>query len=130
MLKLNHLNLTVGDVPAVCNFFEQCSAFKVTERRGTGKFAVLEGKDGFALILMHGKDETELRYPDLFHIGFLVSDESQVHATWEQMAAAGYEPPKPEILKRGGDKTYGFYHPIPGGVLVEVSAPAASGQQL
>jgi lactoylglutathione lyase len=57
MLKLNHVNLTVSDVPGLATFFERAFAFTVTERRGNGSFAVLEGEDGFVLILMHGKDE-------------------------------------------------------------------------
>jgi catechol 2,3-dioxygenase-like lactoylglutathione lyase family enzyme len=123
MLKLNHINLSVSDVPSLSDFFERCLNFKVTERRGNNKFAVLEGEDGFVLILMHGKDVTTASYPAMFHVGFIVKDEATVRAIHQRMIAAGYEAPTPERIQRGGDPTFGFYHPAPGGVLVEVSTP-------
>ncbi|WP_353064050.1 VOC family protein [Tunturibacter psychrotolerans] len=123
MLQLNHINLSVSDVPALSDFFERCLNFKVTERRGNNKFAVLEGEDSFVLILMHGKDVTTASYPTMFHVGFIVKDEATVRATHQQMIAAGYEAPPPARIQRGGDPTFGFYHPAPGGILVEVSTP-------
>ncbi len=124
MLKLNHVNLTVNDVAACADFFESCFAFKVTERRGNGRFAVLEGQDGFVLILMYGKDEKHTSYPPLFHIGFLVHTEEAVRTTHARIKTAGYDAPAPGILDRGGDPTFGFYHQAPGGITVEVSTPA------
>jgi catechol-2,3-dioxygenase len=124
MLKFNHVNLTVSDVPGLTEFFERCFEFKVSERRGAGRFAVLCGSDGFILILMHGKDAVHTSYPPLFHLGFLVRDEAEVTAAYQRIKNAGYEPPVPAILKRGGDLTFGFYHAAPGGIIVEVSATA------
>jgi catechol 2,3-dioxygenase-like lactoylglutathione lyase family enzyme len=124
MYKFNHINLTVSDVPGCTDFFERCFAFKVTERRGNGRFAVLQGQDGFILILMHGKDGVHTTYPPLFHVGFLVTDEESVRAAYQRIKTAGYEPPVPAILERGGDPTFGFYHAAPGGITVEVSTPA------
>jgi catechol 2,3-dioxygenase-like lactoylglutathione lyase family enzyme len=124
MLKFNHVNLLVSDVPGLAQFFERCFDFKVTERRGDGRFAVLEGSDGFILILMHGKDAVHTSYPPLFHVGFLVRDEQEVSALYQRMKDAGYEPPAPAILQRGGEPTFGFYYPAPGGIVVEVSTPA------
>src|SRR5579871_4478328 len=126
MLKLNHINLSTSDVPGLTYFFERCLNFKVTERRGSNKFAVLEGEGPFYLILMHGKDTTSTSYPAMFHIGFILNDEAAVRATHQCMIEAGYAAPTPEIIQRGGDPTFGFYHSAPGGILVEVSAPAVS----
>ena len=126
MLKLNHINLSTSDVPGLTDFFERCLNFKVTERRGSNKFAVLEGEGPFYLILMHGKDTTSTSYPAMFHIGFILNDEAAVRATHQCMIEAGYAAPTPEIIQRGGDPTFGFYHSAPGGILVEVSAPAVS----
>jgi catechol 2,3-dioxygenase-like lactoylglutathione lyase family enzyme len=124
MLKFNHVNLTVSDVPALSDCFERCFDFKVAERRGNGGFAVLEGADGFVLILMHGKDAVHTAYPPLFHVGFLVHDEAEASTLYERIKDAGYEPPAPKVLKRGGDPTFGFYCTAPGGIVVEVSTPA------
>jgi catechol 2,3-dioxygenase-like lactoylglutathione lyase family enzyme len=121
MLKLNHINLSTSDVPGLSDFFERCLDFKVTERRGSNKLAVLEGEDNFYLILMHGKDASHTSYPAMFHIGFVVKDEETVRRTHQRMIEAGYEAPPPARIQRGGDPTFGFYHPAPGGILVEVS---------
>jgi hypothetical protein len=75
------------------------------------------------------KDETNNRYPALFHMGYVVQDEATVNALYERMKSVGYEPPAPEILKRGGGNTYGFYHSPPGQIVIEVSTPAMANQQ-
>jgi hypothetical protein len=51
MLKFNHINLSTTAVPGLSDFFERCLDFKVTERRGSNKFAVLIGEGPFYLIL-------------------------------------------------------------------------------
>ncbi|MEI9981256.1 MAG: VOC family protein [Edaphobacter sp.] len=123
MFKLNHINLSTSDVPGLAAFFESCLNFKITERRGSNKFAVLEGEGPFYLILMHGKDAANTSYPAMFHIGFVVQDEAAVRATHQRMIEAGHAAPAPERIQRGGDPTFGFYYPAPGGILVEVSTP-------
>lgn len=123
MLTLNHINLTTSDVPGLSDFFERCLNFKVTERRASNKLAILEGEGPFYLILMHGKDAASTSYPAMFHIGFVVADEAAVRTTHRRMIEAGYAAPAPERIQRGGDPTFGFYHPAPGGILVEVSTP-------
>ncbi len=122
MLKLNHVNLTVSDVPGLSDFFVRGFAFRVTESRGNGRFAVLEGMDGFILSLMHGKDGTHTAYPPLFHLGFLLKEKKTVREVHRRICEAGYEVPEPAVLERGGEPTFGFYHKAPGGVVVEVSA--------
>ena len=124
MLKLNHVNLSVSDVPGLTDFFERCFNFKVAERRGNGGFAVLVGEDGFILILMHGKETMHSSYTPLFHMGFVVGSEAEVNAAYQRIKDNGYEPPPPAILNRGGDPTFGFYYSAPGGITVEVSTPA------
>ena len=125
MTKLNHINLAVSDVPELTRFFETGFGFRVTEQRGAGKFAVLLGEDGFALILMHDKKVVSNTYPALFHVGFLLSSEDQVKHHHARMVGAGFDAPEPALLERGGAKAIGFYCHAPGGVMVEVSAPAA-----
>jgi catechol 2,3-dioxygenase-like lactoylglutathione lyase family enzyme len=123
-MKLNHLNLSVSDVPQLTRFFEESFGFHPTVQRGTGTFSVLSGDDGFVLTLMYDKNVTSKTYPPLFHVGFLVSSTDAVRERHARIVEAGYEAPAPDILKRGGGKTYGFYCHAPGGVMVEVSAPA------
>ena len=124
MTRLNHINLAVSDVPQLTRFFEVGFGFRVAEQRGLGKFAVLLGEEGFALILMHDKKVTATTYPALFHVGFLLGSEQDVKQHHARITEAGFEAPVPAILERGGDKTFGFYCHAPGGVMVEVSARA------
>lgn len=124
MIRLNHINLAVYDVPQLTRFFTEVFDFRLQERRGQGNFSVLVGEDDFALILMHDKRVDANTYPALFHVGFLVNSKEEVKARHSRIVDAGFEAPAPEILNRGGSPTFGFYCKAPGGVLVEVSAPA------
>ena len=124
MTRLNHINLAVSDVPQLTRFFEVGFGFRVAEQRGLGKFAVLLGEEGFALILMHDKKVTAtitLLCSMLVFCWALSEDVKQHHA---RITEAGFEAPVPAILERGGDNTFGFYCHAPGGVMVEVSARA------
>jgi len=125
MTKLNHINLAVSDVPELTRFFQAGFGFRVIEQRGAGKFAVLLGDDGFALILMHDNKVASNTYPALFHVGFLLPSEEEVKQHHARVVGAGFDAPVPDILERGGARTFGFYCHAPGGVLVEVSALAA-----
>ena len=125
MANLNHINLAVSNVPELTRFFQAGFNFRVAEQRGTGKFAVLIGEDNFALILMHDKNVTATTYPGVFHVGFLVDSTEQVNQHHTRLIEAGFDVPTPAILERGGPKTFGFYCHAPGGVMVEVSTPAA-----
>jgi catechol 2,3-dioxygenase-like lactoylglutathione lyase family enzyme len=123
MTQLNHINLGVSNVPELVRFFQWSFGFRVEETRGTGKFAVLVGEDGFVLILMHDKNVTDDTYPALFHVGFLMDSYEAVMERHRRIVAAGFDAPAPAILERGGGKTFGFYTK-PHGVMVEVSCPA------
>ena len=125
MTKLNHINLAVSDVPELTRFFQSGFGFHLAQQRGTGKFAVLVGDDGFALVLMYDKNATAKPYPGSFHVGFLVATEQDVHRHYQQIVNAGFDAPIPAILERGGPKAFGFYCNAPGGVMVEVSSYAA-----
>jgi catechol 2,3-dioxygenase-like lactoylglutathione lyase family enzyme len=122
---LNHLNLAVSNVQELTRFFETGFGFRLAEQRGQGKFSLLLGEDGFVLAIMHDKNAGAKPYPGFFHVGFQVASVEEVREHYEHLVQAGFEPPKPALLERGGPKTYGFYCPAPGGVLVEVSARAA-----
>jgi catechol-2,3-dioxygenase len=121
MATLNHTNLTTYNVPALTEFFCSVFGFGTANTRGD-KLAVLRNEDGFVLTLMFDKRMTrEHGYPGLFHVGFLQPNEEEVDRIHEKMSARNFTAPKPEMLRRGGPKTYGFYCEAPGGVLVEVS---------
>jgi len=55
MLKLNHMNLPVSNVPDLTRFFVEAFGFRLVDQRGNGNFSVLVAADGFVLILLRDK---------------------------------------------------------------------------
>jgi catechol 2,3-dioxygenase-like lactoylglutathione lyase family enzyme len=125
MIKLNHTNLPVSNVPELTRFFQAAFGFRIAAQRGLAKFVVLIGEDGFALVLSHDKTVTSTTYPALFHVGFLVDSYEKVREHHSHITEAGFDSPEPAVINRGGNKVFGFYCHAPGGVMVEVSTPAA-----
>lgn len=123
MTRLNHLNLSVSNVPELTRFFESCFGFRLMHQRGAGKFNLLMGEDGFVLALMHDKAVGENPYPGMFHVGFHMDATEKVRQCHRRMVEEGFDAPEPALLQQGR-KAYGFYCNAPGGVMVEVSTPA------
>ena len=118
-LKLNHINLPVTDVAASAGFFEQYFNFRTIEVKGNNMMAILEGDDGFILVLMadtFNRNGNSV-YPDAFHIGFLVDTPAQVSQVYERLKEGGLATEAPGSL-RGG---FGFYFTAPGNILTEVT---------
>lgn len=124
MTKLNHLNLSVSDVPELTRFFQTGFGFHLLFERGGGNFNLLTGEDGFILALMHDKSVTADTYPKMFHVGFLVASTDKVREHHRRITEAGFDAPAPGLLQQGGRNAYGFYCHAPGGVMVEVSSQA------
>lgn len=115
-MKLNHINLSVTDVPAAAAFLE--TYFGLTTEGGNAGMALVRDDDGFVLTLMkRGRDDTA-PYPGTFHVGFFVADEATVDAVHRRLLADGVEAHAPERHNHG----YGFYVQAPGGFTVELGA--------
>jgi catechol 2,3-dioxygenase-like lactoylglutathione lyase family enzyme len=122
-IKLNHINLPVTDVAASSKFFEQYFSFKCTSMKGNNMLAVMEGEDGFVLVLMadsFNRDGNN-NYPDAFHIGFLVDSHEQVTEVYDRLIKGGIIVTQLPGPLRGG---YGFYFNAPGNILTEVTSLA------
>ncbi len=119
-MKLNHINLPVTDLAASIDFFERYFNFKCTEIKGDHLIAVLQGTDGFTLVLMANSFNRDGNnsYPDAFHIGFFVDSRKQVDELYNRLIADGYTPEHPPGSMRG---SYGFYFNAPGNLLTEVT---------
>jgi catechol 2,3-dioxygenase-like lactoylglutathione lyase family enzyme len=115
-VKVNHLNLTVTDVPATAAFLEKYFGL---ENQWAGeedeKFAVLFDDDGLVLTLIKGGQA--LRYPGSFHIGFIQESEERVNEIHKQLQDDGYSVRPPARLH-----AWTFYVTAPGGFSVEVLA--------
>ncbi len=112
-MKLNHLNLTVTDVPATVAFLQ--TYFNMRPQSANPSMAFLSDGNGFFLALFKSAEPT-LSYPKDFHIGFYVDSEDQVDAINRRMRDDGYNVPDPKQ-----EHGYKFYVNTPGGFLLEVS---------
>jgi catechol 2,3-dioxygenase-like lactoylglutathione lyase family enzyme len=122
-MKFNHINLPVADVVASAQFFEKYFGFKCTGVKGNDMLAVMEGADGFILVLMVNSFNRNGNntYPDAFHIGFLVDSHEQVAEVYDRLVQGGVTVTQPPGSLRGG---FGFYFNAPGNILTEVTCLA------
>lgn len=117
---LNHLNLTVSDVPAAKAFLETYFGLRGRDvARENRNFTVLFDDNGFILTLMavpRGSD-VDVAYPGNFHIGFAQPDEEAVNAMYVRLKADGFDVQPPER-----HHAWTFYINAPGGFMVEILA--------
>jgi catechol-2,3-dioxygenase len=115
-MRLNHVNLTVTDVPAAATFLERY--FGLQHMGGNAGMGFLSDDDGFVLTLMKAGRQTTMGYPETFHIGFFIDSEATVDAIHRRLIADGFVVPAPARHNHG----YGFYVDAPGGFTVELGA--------
>jgi lactoylglutathione lyase len=110
-VKLNHLNLSVSDVPAAKRFL--ITYFDLQDLGdGNKNMAFLRDDSGLILSMFKGKD---IKYPGTFHIGFIQPSEAKVDEINARMKADGIDVPAPQRLH-----AWTFYVKAPGGFTVEV----------
>ena len=118
-MKVNHLNLTVTDPVETQQFLVKYFGLK-PRGRGNQNMALLSDDNGMVLSLMNMKmgRESEVKYPDTFHIGFIQDSEEQVNEINRRLKADGFDVPPPS--RQHGSWT--FYFDAPGGFTIEVMA--------
>jgi catechol 2,3-dioxygenase-like lactoylglutathione lyase family enzyme len=115
-MSLNHLNLTVPDVPQTRAFFEKYFGFRCLVERERNSLAVLADDSGFVLALSNFGKAATVEYPGAFHVGFMQKNRAQVDALHDRLKADGFDvPPAREF-----HGAWTFYFRAPGGFLVEV----------
>src|SRR5262245_40156697 len=115
-MRLNHLNLTVPDVPETRAFFEAHFGFRCVAVKGRDALVVLVDESGFALTLNNFEGATEVEYPGAFHIGFMQESRERVDEIHRRLKSAGFDAEPP----REFHGAWTFYFRAPGGFLVEV----------
>lgn len=117
-MKLNHLNLTVTDVPQTYKFLE--TYFGMTGGAVNNNIAFLSDENGIVLTLTSMKvgGESEVKYPVTFHIGFIQDSADAVNALNKRLKDDGFDVPPPS--RQHGSWT--FYFRAPGGFTIEVFA--------
>lgn len=115
-MKLNHLNLTVTDVPEAHTFLEKY--FGLRDMGGNKNIAFLSDDNGMVISLMNMKvgRESEVKYPVTFHIGFIQESEERVDEINQRLKDNGFDVPPPS--RQHGSWT--FYFLAPGGFTIEV----------
>jgi catechol 2,3-dioxygenase-like lactoylglutathione lyase family enzyme len=116
-MKLNHIDLQVADVQETARFFETYFDFKLLTSASSNALAVLQGRDGFSLVLQKLKNP-QAAYPEGFHIGFVLEDVEQVYKMFERLKLSGITLGEVNKNNRGTM----FYFNLPGGILTEVSS--------
>src|SRR5947199_115381 len=113
-MRLNHLNLTVPDVPTSRDFFETYFGFRCVFERGGDTLVVLTDESGFVLTLNNFGKAAEVEYPGAFHIGFMQESRERVDEIYERLNAAGFDAKTPKEFHCA----WTFYFRAPGGFLV------------
>jgi lactoylglutathione lyase len=114
-VRLNHVNLTVTDVPGAARFLE--TYFGLDARGGNAGMAFLTDDDGFVLTLMKARRADPPAYPSTFHIGFFIEGEDRVDDINRRLREDGFDVAPPTR-----SHAYGFYVEAPGGFTVELGA--------
>jgi lactoylglutathione lyase len=116
-MKLNHLNLTVSDVPQAHRFLEKYFGLRgingMEPRKG---MSFMSDDHGMLLALFRGAKRSQTKYPAGFHIGFIQDSEEHVNQINQRLREDGYHVPKPARLHG----SWTFYFEAPGGFTVEV----------
>ncbi|UAY53040.1 VOC family protein [Ferruginibacter albus] len=86
-MKLNHINLVISNVAEAIQFFETYFKFTCTDIKGDNSVAILKDTDDLTLVIM--TDKNEIRYPDAFHIGFMLDSEEDVIKIYHTLKNGG-----------------------------------------
>jgi len=110
----------VQDIPSAKSLFETYFGFKSNDIKPNESLAVLEGENGFILVLMHEKlnESSNTSYPDAFHIGFYQENEEAVIAFYEKLKTSRIKIGNPPKKIR---KTFGFYFKFQN-ILIEIAS--------
>ena len=117
-MKLNHLDLQVADVPTATAFLVDHFDLRALTRPDSPAIAILTDGEGFTLVLQRRREGD--RFPEGFHIGFLVDDPAEVAARRARLAAAGLDVSEVQRNARGTM----CYCRGPSELLVEISCRA------
>jgi lactoylglutathione lyase len=112
-MKLNHVNLTVTDVPQTRRLFETYFGLTRSRELGNENFDVMFDDDGSAITLMKSD---EVSYPKTFHVGFIQESEEQVNEINQRLKDDGFDVKPPKRFHG----SWTFYFRAPGGFMIEV----------
>ena len=118
-MKLSHIDLQVSDVSAARDFFATHFGLRCTYQR-KDQLAIMEDDNGLVFGVSNLFKSAPPIYPPDFHIGFILTSESEVRAVHERLVKAGVVTKTDPV--RGGPNIY-FMCVGPDGITIEVRAP-------
>lgn len=117
-MVLNHLDLQVSDVEASVRTFEQLFGLTMLSNRQSPALAIMSDGAGFTLVLQR---QATPKYPEGFHLGFILADVAAVEAAHRRLVAvAGAHGVEVGDVGTNGRGTQ-VYCRLPDGIVVEVS---------
>ncbi len=114
-MKLNHINLTVDDVPAARQFLERHFGLRPAGD-GHKNFDKLFDDDGLTLTLMGVGASNAVSYPKTFHLGFIQPSAADVDELHRRLVADGLDVEPPS--RQHGAWSFSFQ--APGGFAIGV----------
>ena len=114
-MKINHLDLQVHDVASSSRFFERYFGLQIQSNASSSALVIMTDESGFVLVLQRSKRAE--RYPEGFHVGFLLDDVDGVRALHARAVADGLQVSDVIVNGRGTM----IYLTAPEGYYVEVS---------
>jgi catechol 2,3-dioxygenase-like lactoylglutathione lyase family enzyme len=119
-MRVNHLDLLVSDVPATVIYFRRWFGLELRSNPGSKAIAILTDGHGFVLVLQRAAEGE--RYPEGFHLGFLLDDPESVRALHARAREGGADVSDVIVNGRGTH----LYFTAPDGYRVEVSCQRTS----
>ena len=114
-MKLNHLHLTVDNVPAARAFLERHFGLRPAGE-GHKNFDMLADDDGLVLTLIGVGRGNTVSYPRTFHIGFIQPSEADVDEINQRLKKDGFDVEAPSH-QHGA---WAFSFQAPGGFRIAV----------
>jgi len=124
-MKLNHLHLTVDDVPATGRFLERYFGLRPLGE-GHKNFDMLLDDDGFVLTLIGVGRSNTVSYPKTFHIGFVRPSDADVDEINERLKADGFDVEAPS--QQRGAWAFSFQAPGDFKIVVRSESPLPDGE--
>ena len=122
-MKLDHVNLTVGNVLEASAFFKKHFGYRDFFEDNNAGMATLTDDSGLYLNLMKG---SSANYPKFFHIGFDLETEANVTAAFERLTNDCVVADPPKHTPWGA---WTFHFTCPGGnFMVEVACASKSSE--
>lgn len=125
-MKLNHLHLTVDDVPATRRFLERYFGLRPLGEGHKNFDMLLDDDDGFVLTLIGVGRSNSVSYPKTFHVGFVRPSDADVDQINRSLKEDGFDVEAPSPQR--GAWAFSFQAPGNFKIVVRSESPCRDGE--